>query len=96
MQMFGIGNAEFITLGMYLLGMVSAIVAIIFMRNTTMRGEVPPFIMELPAYHIPQFKSLMVHLWDKTKHFVKRHLPLFLLRPFLFGLFRISHLVFNF
>ena len=28
--------------------------------------------MELPAYHAPQFKNLMAHLWDKTKHFVKK------------------------
>ena len=42
------------------------------MRNTTLKGETPPFIMELPAYHVPQFKNLMAHLWDKTKHFVKK------------------------
>lgn len=93
-QMFGIGNAEFITLGMYLLGMVSAIVAIIFMRNTTMRGEVPPFIMELPAYHIPQFKSLMVHLWDKTKHFVKKAFTIILASTIL--IWFISHFSFSF
>lgn len=68
----GAGNAELITLGMYLLGMVTAIVTVILMRATTMRGEVPPFIMELPAYHKPLFKGLMIHLWDKTKHFVKK------------------------
>ena len=68
----GVGNADFITLGMYLLGMVVAIVSVILMRSTTMRGEVPPFIMELPAYHRPLFKGLMIHLWDKTKHFVKK------------------------
>ena len=69
---FGVGNADLITYGMYLLGIVTAIVCVILMRSTTMRGEVPPFIMELPAYHRPLFKGLMVHLWDKTKHFVKK------------------------
>ncbi len=68
----GVGNADLITFSMYLLGMCTAIVAIILMRNTIMRGEVPPFIMELPAYHAPQFKALMLHLWDKVKHFVKK------------------------
>lgn len=71
-QVFGLPYADLITLGMYLLGAVVAIVSIIVMRQTTMRGEVPPFIMELPAYHNPQFKSLMLHLWDKVKHFVKK------------------------
>lgn len=69
---FEIGNADLITYGMYLLGIVSAILAVLFMRNTTLKGETPPFIMELPAYHAPQFKNLMLHLWDKTKHFVKK------------------------
>ena len=69
---FGIGNADVITYLMYLLGIVVAIAAVLIMRATTMKGEVPPFIMELPAYHLPQFKSLMLHLWDKVKHFVKK------------------------
>lgn len=69
---FGVGNADLITYSMYLLGIVTAIIAVLLMRNTTLKGETPPFIMELPAYHLPQFKNLMAHLWDKTKHFVKK------------------------
>ena len=45
----GAGNADVITYLMYLLGMATAIVTVILMRSTTMRGDVPPFIMELPA-----------------------------------------------
>ena len=69
---FGVGNADVITMCMYLLGICTAIVTVILMRSTTMRGEVPPFIMELPAYHAPRFSSLMIHLWDKTKHYIKK------------------------
>ncbi|MDY4186813.1 MAG: ferrous iron transporter B [Candidatus Borkfalkiaceae bacterium] len=65
-------NADLITYSMYLLGIVTAIVTVLLMRNTSLKGETPPFIMELPAYHAPQFKNLMAHLWDKTKHFVKK------------------------
>lgn len=65
-------NADFITYSMYLLGIITAIVSVLLMRNTSLKGETPPFIMELPAYHAPQFKNLMAHLWDKTKHFVKK------------------------
>ena len=67
-----ISNPDIITYSMYVLGMVTAIVTIILMRNTTMKGDVPPFIMELPSYHLPQFKSLMVHLWDKLKHYIEK------------------------
>lgn len=71
-QQFGVGNADIITYSMYLLGIIAALISVILMRNTSMKGEVPPFIMELPAYHAPQFKNLMIHLWDKAKHFIKK------------------------
>lgn len=70
--LFNFPNADLITYAMYLVGMITAIVAVIVMRHTSMRGEVSPFIMELPAYHRPQFKALMIHLWDKLKHYVKK------------------------
>ena len=66
------GNADLITYGMYLLGIIVAICSVLLMRSTTLKGETPPFIMELPAYHVPQFKNLMAHLWDKCKHFIKK------------------------
>ena len=55
---------------MYLLGIVVAIVAAITMKMFSKNYEVPPFIMELPAYHAPQFRNLMAHLWEKFKHFI--------------------------
>ena len=67
-----ISNPDVITYSMYVLGMATAIVTVILMRSTTMKGEVPPFIMELPNYHLPQFKSLMIHLWDKLKHYIEK------------------------
>ena len=70
--MSNIKNVDVITYSMYVVGIVVAIISILLMRNTTMKGEVPPFIMELPSYRLPQFKSTMLHLWDKAKHFVKK------------------------
>ena len=69
---FKVGNAEVITYSMYVLGMAVAVVSLLVMRNTTMRGETAPFIMELPNYHAPRFQSLMLHLWDKLKHYVQK------------------------
>ena len=71
-EAFGFGNVDVITYSMYVLGIAVAIVAVLLLRNTTLKGEAAPFIMELPQYHMPQFKSLMIHLWDKAKHFVKK------------------------
>ncbi len=72
LEAFGAGNVDLITYSMYAVGVVAAIICVLLMRNTTQRGDAAPFIMELPEYHLPQFKSLMIHLWDKAKHFVKK------------------------
>ncbi len=78
-QAFGVGNADVITYGMYLLGVVTALLSLLVMRNTTKRGEVSPFIMELPTYHFPSFQSLMLHLWDKAKHFIHKAFTIILI-----------------
>ena len=72
LEVFGFGNVDAITFAMYISGIVIAICSVLLMRNTTLKGDTPPFIMELPAYHLPGFRNLMLHLWDKTKHFVKK------------------------
>ena len=79
----GTGNADLITYGMYLLGIIVAICSVLLMRSTTLKGETPPFIMELPAYHAPRFKNLILHLWDKTKHFVKKAFTIILVSTIL-------------
>ena len=75
----GFRYADVVVYGMYVLGMAVALITVIMMRETTLRGKVPPFIMELPAYHLPQFKSLMIHLWDKLKHFIEKAFTIILI-----------------
>lgn len=65
-------DAGAFTFLIYALGVFVAIISVIVMNKTTQREEVPPFIMELPSYHLPQFRALMIHVWDKAKHFVKK------------------------
>ena len=71
-QTFNFRYVDIITYSMYVLGIATAVITVLIMRNTTLKGDSNPFIMELPAYHLPQFKALMIHLWDKAKHFVKK------------------------
>lgn len=71
-EVFGFRSVDLITYSMYVVGIITAIIAVLIMRHTTQRGDAAPFIMELPSYHWPQFKALMIHLWDKAKHFVKK------------------------
>ncbi len=69
---FGVGNVDLITYAMYLVGMLTALIAVVLMRETTLKGDTPPFIMELPSYHAPQFRNLVMLLWDKAKHFIHK------------------------
>lgn len=92
-QVFSFSNVDIITYSMYIIGIVTAIVAVIIMRATTMRGAVPPFIMELPAYHLPQFKALMIHLWDKLKHYIKKAFTIILVSTIL--IWFLSHFAWN-
>lgn len=63
-------DAGLFTFMLYLLGVVIALVSVIVMTKTSQREKVPPFIMELPAYHLPSPKALALHVYDKGKHFV--------------------------
>ena len=65
-------NAPAISYSFYIIGLVLAIAAVILMHWTTLREKTPPFIMELPSYHLPQARALLIHIWDKIKHYVKK------------------------
>ena len=55
---------------LYVMGIVMAIGVGILFKRTLFRGEPPLFIMELPPYRMPSGRSLMVHTWEKGKHFI--------------------------
>ncbi|MBF0464712.1 MAG: ferrous iron transport protein B [Nitrospirae bacterium] len=57
---------------LYVLGIVLAFLVGIILRKSVFKGEVSMFIMELPPYRIPSFNNLMVHSWEKGKHFVAK------------------------
>ncbi len=54
----------------YMGGIACAIIYALFMKLFSKSQYVSPFIMELPAYHLPQFRNVMAHLWEKLKHYV--------------------------
>jgi ferrous iron transport protein B len=55
---------------LYVMGIVLAVVMGVLFKKTLFRGEAPVFIMELPPYRMPSFRSLMIHTWEKGKHFL--------------------------
>ena len=54
----------------YLIGIASAVIFALFMKLFSKDQYVSPFIMELPAYHLPQAKNVGAHLWEKLKHYI--------------------------
>jgi ferrous iron transport protein B len=63
------GNVIF---SIYALGIVLAISVGRLFRSTVLRGKVAPFVMELPPYRVPMFKGLLIHMWDRSKIFLKK------------------------
>ncbi|NVL89453.1 MAG: ferrous iron transport protein B [Desulfobacterales bacterium] len=63
------GNAIF---SIYALGIVLAISVGRLFRSTLLRGKVAPFVMELPPYRAPMLKGLLIHMWDRSKIFLKK------------------------
>jgi ferrous iron transport protein B len=55
---------------LYMLGIGLAILVGLVFKKTLFRGEAPMFVMELPPYRMPSFRSLMIHTWEKGKHFL--------------------------
>jgi len=56
----------------YFLGIFMAIVSGRLFRTALLRGEDAPFVMELPPYRVPMIKSLLIHMWDRSKMFLRK------------------------
>ncbi len=65
-------KAGTVIFGIYLLGIVLSIITGRLFRSTLLRGADAPFVMELPPYRIPMIKSLLIHMWDRSKMFLKK------------------------
>ncbi|MBK5074304.1 Fe(2+) transporter permease subunit FeoB [Budviciaceae bacterium CWB-B4] len=65
-------DGALVVFSLYLLGIVVAILTGLMLKYTIMRGESTPFIMELPVYHVPHVKSLLLQTWQRLKGFVLR------------------------
>ncbi|OAT15750.1 ferrous iron transport protein B [Buttiauxella noackiae ATCC 51607] len=61
-----------VVFSLYILGIVMAILTGLMLKHTIMRGEATPFVMELPVYHVPHLKSLLLQTWQRLKGFVLR------------------------
>ena len=66
---FPVGGQNLV-FGLYLLGIAVAVLTGLIMRHTLFKGESAPFIMELPAYHLPTLRGVFIRTWDRLKSFL--------------------------
>ena len=70
-EVAGYQESSFIAPLMYFIGTVAVLVAAIILKKTKpFSGKPAPFVMELPQYHIPQAKTVLLHVWERLKGFI--------------------------
>ena len=58
---------------MYVIGVAAVLVSAIMLKKTKpFSGEAAPFVMELPAYHIPSIRTVAIHVWERLFSFIKK------------------------
>jgi ferrous iron transport protein B len=68
---FPVGGQNLV-FGLYLFGIAVAVMTGLIMKNTLLKGEASPFIMELPPYHIPTLQGILLRSWERLKNFIFR------------------------
>ncbi|MEG3163695.1 ferrous iron transporter B [Sphingomonas sp. PB2P19] len=67
-----VGLQGLVMLGLYVLGIVGAFVAALFLRRTVTKGASSGFMMEMPKYQWPQWRDVAIGLWSRAQIFLKR------------------------
>ena len=68
---FPVGGQNMV-FGLYLLGIGFAVITGLVLKNTLLKGEITPFVMELPPYHLPTVRGVLMRAWDRLKAFMFR------------------------
>ena len=67
----GYAEAAWVAPAMYFIGIAAVLIAAIMLKKTKpFSGKPAPFVMELPAYHIPSARTVLLHVWDRLKGFI--------------------------
>lgn len=61
-----------VVFSLYLMGIAVAVFTGLVVKSTLLQGEAAPFVMELPPYHMPNFKGVLFRTWDRLKSFILR------------------------
>jgi len=69
---FFAARAGTVIFAVYVTGIILSVVTGRLFRSTLLKGMDAPFVMELPPYRVPMLKSLLIHMWDRSKLFLKK------------------------
>ena len=61
-----------VMVGLYIFGIICAIIYALILKSTKFKGEPVPFVMELPNYRLPSAKSVVHLIWEKAKGFIEK------------------------
>nr|WP_283777873.1 Fe(2+) transporter permease subunit FeoB [Sansalvadorimonas sp. 2012CJ34-2] len=65
-------SGQNVVFALYITGILIAVLTGMIMKKTLLPGESTPFVMELPRYHLPTFKGMILRTWDRLKSFIVR------------------------
>ncbi len=65
-------SGQNVVFGLYLIGIVVAVLTGLVLKHSLLKGEATPFIMELPPYHLPTARGILTHTWERLKNFIVR------------------------
>ncbi|HOR04697.1 MAG TPA: ferrous iron transport protein B [Bacteroidales bacterium] len=65
-------NQALILFSLYSIGIFMAMITALFMKRTVFKEEESPFVMELPPYRIPTLKTINIHMWDKSREYLRK------------------------
>lgn len=68
---FSLGGQNLV-FGLYLLGIGFAVLTGLILKGTLLKGEITPFVMELPPYHLPTVRGVLLRAWDRLNTFIFR------------------------
>ena len=62
--------AGLVVFGLYVLGLIMAVISGLILKNTAFRGDTAAFVLELPPYRVPTLKNTALHVWERVKDFL--------------------------
>ena len=65
-------HGALVMIALYIAGMIVAVLSGLLLKSTVYKGKPVPFVMELPSYRLPSGRSVLLHMWEKAKDFIRK------------------------